>query len=490
MATLKELSHCDRPHNAMNRGPFVASFASSASDWADFSHVVPMSHTQLQSFRPAHPPGSQLQDDASPLTTGPQDASGQQGASDSEDSDSVSSEEYDEDEAAPMVADADVVNQVVLGGNFATFDDLKKACEARCSCKLSNNNRMESISRAPQWAKDALPGLTSYLISGTLYCYHPFNENALQQKWARTSCTMRVQYSFRKDLRLHVTHLNVDHNHSHSSPVSYGTSGMKYIKDGAALSVDECSTIKTWLLGRMTTRCVRYNFRKQYPGCDVARRVVRKLRAAVCKADDPHAMDRLLQFLADCEQAGGVGQVKHTNMRISSIVMQHPLMRKVGQCFGKVSTGDGTHNTSKYTDSTLLIQACQDSFGKMAITACSYAEGESEESVTALIEASGLGNVIETWISDNSKASNALVDTKAINHVLCFWHFTRNLTQAMEHVSADRRTSLWDGVLKALSWRGYPAPTLGILVFHSALGTPPMPLYHTTSPLLGKRMVP
>jgi hypothetical protein len=97
----------------------------------------------------------------------------------------------------------------------------------------------------------------------------------------------------------------------------------------------------------------------------------------------------------------------------------------------------------------------------MAITACSYAEGESEGSIKALIDASGLGDIIETWISDNSKASNSLVENMQFNHVLCFWHFTRNLTQAMEFISAAHRPELWDGVLKVLSWRGYPLPPIG-----------------------------
>lgn len=373
-----------------------------------------------------------------------------------------SEEESDEGEALPIDdTDVPVLNQVVVGGCFRTFEELKKACECRCGCKLSNNNRMESRDRAPKWAKDALPDVQSFLVSGTLYCYHQFNNDLPQQKWARTSCSVRVQYTWRKDMKYYITLLNAAHNHVLASPISYGTSGMTYIKDGAALSVDQCATIKTWLLGRMTTKCIRYNFRKQYPMCDVARRVVRKLRAAVCKADDPHAMDRLVQFLAACEQAGGVGRIGHTNLRISSVIMQHPLMRKVGRCFGKVSTGDGTHNTSMYADSTLLIQACQDSLGKMAITACSYAEGESEGSIKALIDASGLGDIIETWISDNSKASNSLVENMQFNHVLCFWHFTRNLTQAMEFISAAHRPELWDGVLKVLSWRGYPDPPIG-----------------------------
>lgn len=399
-------------------------------------------------------------------------AGGDGNASDSEGSVSSDAEfqgDSDAEDEGRAEDDAPVLNQVVVGGSFASFDDLKKACEARCGCKLSNNNRMENTDRAPKWLKQALPTVSRFLISGTLYCHHPFSDDAPQQKWARTSCTLRIHYSFRKDLRFHVTAANIDHNHVHSSPVSYGTSGMRYIKDGAGLSVAECTMIKSWLITRMPTRTVRYNFRKEYPGSDVARRVVRKLRAAVCKVEDPHAMDRLLQFLKSCEETGGIGKVTHTNMRVSGIVMQHPLLRKVGLVFGKVSTGDGTHSTSKYEDSTLLIQACQDSFGKMAITACSYAEGESEDSITALIDASGLGNVLETWISDNSKASNSLVETKGINHVLCFWHYTRNLTQAMDCVAAGPKQTLWEGVLKALSWRGYPAPVshwVYLLSFH------------------------
>ena len=101
-------------------------------------------------------------------------------ASDSEGSVSSDAEfqgDSDAEDEGRAEDDAPVLNQVVVGGSFASFDDLKKACEARCGCKLSNNNRMENTDRAPKWLKQALPTVSRFLISGTLQL------SSMRQDW-------------------------------------------------------------------------------------------------------------------------------------------------------------------------------------------------------------------------------------------------------------------------------------------------------------------
>lgn len=72
--------------------------------------------------------------------------------------------------------------------------------------------------------------------------------------------------------------------------------------------------------------------------------------------------------------------------------MQHPMMRKVAEMFGIVTTVDGTHKTTKYADSTLLNSVCMDSFGKMACCGVLFTESESESSLEFVTAMWYLGN--------------------------------------------------------------------------------------------------
>jgi hypothetical protein len=367
---------------------------------------------------------------------------------------SESNEDEDVDEAGGAVQHLSQPAEAA----FDTFDQLKKSCEAKCGCKLSNNCRTVLRSKAPKWMQTAFPDVASFRSSGTLYCYQPFND-LTKNKWARTSCSLHVRYDFGKDEKWHITGHDFSHNHDPILEQSaVGVTGMRYIRTAEALSAEQCSMINAWLVGGISTKIIRLKFRKAFgnPPTDVARRVVRKLRAAQKARVDPHEMDRLLKFLAEWQAAGGVGMVKHTNWRITTVVMQHPLIRKVAQVFGRVTTLDGTHNTTRYEGATLIDAATQDSFGKTVYTGCQYSEAESEDAITSMMEALGLADIVQTVISDNSKAAAAYIAgaPRLIHHVLCFWHFRKNFSQSLETLNHEERTEIWDAVMTILKWRG------------------------------------
>ena len=50
-----------------------------------------------------------------------------------------------------------------------------------------------------------------------------------------------------------------------------------------------------------------------------------------------------------------------------------------------------------------------------------------------MMEALGLADIVETVISDNSKAAAAYIAgaQRLIHHVLCFWHFRKNFSQSL-----------------------------------------------------------
>jgi hypothetical protein len=204
----------------------------------------------------------------------------------------------------------------------------------------------------------------------------------------------------------------------------------------------------------MSTKLVRYHFRQKFAGSEITRKCVRAARTAL-KPDDPHAMDRLVNLMETYQKGGGVGKIMHRNFRIQTIIMQHPLMREVAKAFGKVTTVDGTHNTSKYDNSTLLNATSLDSFGKMAPIGCLYNESENESSLVQLLTELGIFDVLETLITDNSKAALALsLSHPRIAHILCRWHWFKNFNKVMDHVTHKDKKVLYDAVNKVIKWRG------------------------------------
>jgi hypothetical protein len=145
-----------------------------------------------------------------------------------------------------------------------------------------------------------------------------------------------------------------------------------------------------------------------------------------CKTN---GIDELIAHLAEWEATGGVGKIQYSNMEICGIQFQHPLIRAVAKQFGVVTTIDGTHNTTKHDKSTLLASTCQDSFGSMCNSGAAWATSESEESIHKSLEEFGLVDILETLITDASKASFAVVRFLKCGHILCSYHFRKHLCQ-------------------------------------------------------------
>jgi hypothetical protein len=164
----------------------------------------------------------------------------------------------------------------------------------------------------------------------------------------------------------------------------------------------------------------------------VKAKVIRALRNQRGQRDrhKGNGIDELLAHLSDWEASGGVGKIQYSNMEICGIQFQHPLIRAIAKQFGVVTTIDGTHNTTKHDKSTLLACTCQDSFGSMCSSGAAWARSECEASMQQSLQELGLADILETLITDASKASFAVVRQFKCGHILCSYHYRKHLCQA------------------------------------------------------------
>jgi hypothetical protein len=338
---------------------------------------------------------------------------------------------------------------------FETFGELKKYAESIMKCKLSNNKRTSR--NPPKWVKAMNPDATSHWFNGTLYCMQALrSEHDKFVTWAKTSCTCYARYAMcsgskKWQLQAH----SCVHNHELSAVVQEGASGMVHICDASQLEEEQVSTIGCWLDAMQSTKQIRFHFRAKYPGKDVKRRVVRSLRTLRSKQKNEldEGMDRLIDFLQQFEAAGGVGKLQYRNLKVVGIQVQHPLIREIARMFGVVTTIDGTHNTTKHEESTLLCATGMDSFGKLFHSGLAFTPSENEDSMQQLIELLGL--CVQTLITDASKAALALAKKMAWGHILCSYHFRKLLSQSMDNIDAAHRKAIWESVMKTLRWNGY-----------------------------------
>ena len=172
-------------------------------------------------------------------------------------------------------------------------------------------------------------------------------------------------------------------------------------------------------------------FHVRYPNQDVKAKVIRALRNQRGQRNrhKSNGIDELLGLLSDWDANGGVGKIQYSNMEICGIQFQHPLIRAIAKQFGVVTTIDGTHNTTKHDKSTLLASTCQDSFGSMCNSGAAWANSESEASMQKSLVELGLADILETLITDASKASFAVVRMMKCGHILCSYHFRKHLCQ-------------------------------------------------------------
>ena len=387
------------------------------------------------------------------------------GSDDSESDDSgIDDNDNDDDDdfaatSSPMISEhamdktaADVATEQT----FAHFDDLKRYVESICGCKMSNNKR--TTRSPPIWFRKECPSADLAWLSGTLYCHKPKEIHASFVAWAKTSCTCHARYVLCPKTMLwrivsEVASLN--HNHQVETTVEESSAaGLVHIRSATKLDQDMIRTIHSWFDARQQTKAIRFHFRQKYPNKDVKKKVIRSLRTQYeHRATRNNGMDDLLKQLRIWESEGGVGKVSYSNLEISSIQFQHPLIREVAKLFGVVSTVDGTHNTTKHEKSTLISCCCQDSFGSLCQSGASFAATESAQSIREILDVLGLD--VETLITDASKASFAVVEALRCNHILCSYHLRKHLSTSLENVDAAERKIIWDAVMKCLKWQGF-----------------------------------
>jgi hypothetical protein len=247
-----------------------------------------------------------------------------------------------------------------------------------------------------------------------------------------------------------------DHNHAINEvrDDEVSAAGLIHYRSAVSLDQDMVRTVNDWLEARQGTKAIRFHFRAKYPNKDIKPRVIRHLRTQLLsKTKRDNGIDALIEQLNSWDATGGVGIIQYSNMEISRILFQYPLIREVAKVFGVVSTVDGTHNTTKHEKATLISCCCQDSFGKLCQSGASWADGENAQSIHEILEALGLN--IETLITDASKASFSVVETLNCGHILCSYHFRKHLSTAMDNLDTDMRKRIWESVMKCLRWQGY-----------------------------------
>jgi hypothetical protein len=90
---------------------------------------------------------------------------------------------------------------------------------------------------------------------------------------------------------------------------------------------------------------------------------------------------------------------------------------------------------------------------------CHYGGARAKSETSAVyerVDLFGISNLLDVWISDNSKAAAKLAATyERKRHVLCFQHFRQHLWDAIATFNHQVKKSFWSKVMKIMKWRGY-----------------------------------
>lgn len=147
-------------------------------------------------------------------------------------------------------------------------------------------------------------------------------------------------------------------SHSHEvsmlAPNVPSVSGLVHLKCVHQLSVEHRQAIISFLEAGLTVKVVRFKFRAKFPGFELRARCCKTVKTGYLK--DRYGADRdqmskfMQQLYHDCNPtAGGVCDITYAeNMELGELYFQMPLLRKVGECFGKFSVIDTSHNMSMY----------------------------------------------------------------------------------------------------------------------------------------------
>ena len=94
--------------------------------------------------------------------------------------------------------------------------------------------------------------------------------------------------------------------------------------------------------------------------------------------------------------------------------------------------------------------------GRICLYGGAWAKTETAAVYLKGFDLFGISQLLEVWISDNSKAAAKLASTYAAKvHVLCFQHFRQHLWDAIASFTHEAKKTFWNKVMKIMKWRGY-----------------------------------
>ena len=97
-----------------------------------------------------------------------------------------------------------------------------------------------------------------------------------------------------------------------------------------------------------------------------------------------------------------------------------------------------------------------DNLGRICLYGGAWAKTETAAVYQKGFDLFGISQLLEVWISDNSKAAAKLASTYAAKvHVLCFQHFRQHLWDAIASFTHEAKKNFWNKVMKIMKWRGY-----------------------------------
>ena len=286
------------------------------------------------------------------------------------------------DDASSVATDDDAAADAFPNKEFAVLDDLRASVQSfvsHQSFKIGDNPRTRKVKDLQtKWLKAMFEGhdpQDSVRYSGFFYCMHKHDEcgQSAQCKW-------RVPYK----LKQNGTWISIsdgccwEHSHDVSASVRPlpSASGLVHLRSVNELSVEHKATIVQYLDAMLTIKRIRALFRQKFIGFELRARTAKSVKQqylAQKYGADRHQMDKLLEKLQqDCNPAaGGFFKITHfESLELCELYFQMPLLRAVGQYFGKFSVIDMTHNTTMYQRNLATLNVRPNCFMVFAFVHC------------------------------------------------------------------------------------------------------------------------
>jgi len=189
--------------------------------------------------------------------------------------------------------------------------------------------------------------------SGFLYCPHTVVGAAEDKQ----PCSWRIPYKLNVDgcWQVQAQGCVWDHSHAVSPDVQRAQSatGITHLKVLADVSVPHRAFCISFFEYGSSVKLLRRKFREKFHGFELRARVAKTIKTQYHKerwGGDRHQINELLQLLSkECGGMGGVCHIEHSQqLELERVYFQLPMLRAVGQFFGKFSIIDTTHNMTMY----------------------------------------------------------------------------------------------------------------------------------------------